>query len=254
MVSAVFPSPTRAPAARHPLTPLQAAHAALARQTALADGERVRRFNAGDPAAFVEIVACHRARMYRLAFGLLRNRADAEEVAQDTFIRAHRGLVRFRGDSSLVVWLHRIAVNLSRNRHRQLRSHRQHLTASLDCPVADGNRMTYVDLVASSGPGPERELATREFSTLVARCTARLTAGQREVLILRAERQQCYGTIARTLGISVGTVKSRVARARRHLRQLLAETYAVEPPHAAARPICWFESQRPAGLILAATG
>jgi RNA polymerase sigma-70 factor (ECF subfamily) len=79
--------------------------AALARQEALYDEALVKRFVAGDEAAFVEIVNRYRSTMFRVSYGLLRNRHDAEEIAQDTFIRAHRGLVNFRGDSSLVAWL-----------------------------------------------------------------------------------------------------------------------------------------------------
>src|SRR5688500_20186349 len=78
-----------------------AASAILARQDAFFDATLVRRFNAGDDKAFVEIVTRHRAKMYTIAFSVLRNHSDAEEIAQDTFIRAHRGLTNFRGDSSL---------------------------------------------------------------------------------------------------------------------------------------------------------
>jgi RNA polymerase sigma-70 factor (ECF subfamily) len=74
----------------------------------------VRRFNAGDDTAFVEIVARYRGRMFSVAFAMLRNRAATEEIAQDTFIRA---LARFRGDASLATWLHRIALNLAPNRY-----------------------------------------------------------------------------------------------------------------------------------------
>jgi len=91
----------------------------------------VDRFKNGDPSAFDEMVARYWNRIYSMVNQLLRNPQDAEEVTQDAFIRAHRGLARFRGDSSLATWLHRIAFNLSRNRHmynyrrrRQTRWHR----------------------------------------------------------------------------------------------------------------------------------
>src|SRR5688572_17146607 len=76
------------------------------------DAVLVRRFIDGDESAFVEIVERHREKIYSVVGSFLKNRADAEEIVQDTFIRAYRGLVRFRGDSSLATWLHRIAVNL----------------------------------------------------------------------------------------------------------------------------------------------
>src|SRR5512133_607976 len=103
----------------------RAARAAASRQEADHDAELVRRFNAGDEAAFVEIMNRYREKIFSVALALLRNRADAEEIAQDTFIRAHRGLSRFRGDSSLATWLHRIAVNLARNRYWYFFRHRR---------------------------------------------------------------------------------------------------------------------------------
>src|SRR5277367_3297354 len=89
-----------------------------AMQEAAHDADLVRRFNAGDEDAFVEIVSRHRGKIVSIALSHLRNHADADEISQDTFIRAHRGLARFRGDSSLATWLHRIAFNLSQNRHK----------------------------------------------------------------------------------------------------------------------------------------
>ena len=95
------------------------------------DAELARRFNAGDETAFNEIVSRYRGKIYGLTFGLLHNAADAEEITQDTFIRAYRGLSRFRGDSSLATWLHRIAVNLARNRYWYFFRRRRHSSGSL---------------------------------------------------------------------------------------------------------------------------
>src|SRR5438105_1019557 len=109
--------------------------AKAARSEAAIDGELIRRFNSGDEGAFAEIVARYREKILALAERFLRNHADAEEIAQDTFIRAHRGLATFRGDSSLATWLHRIAVNLARNRYWYFYRRRRHMTLSLDCPL-----------------------------------------------------------------------------------------------------------------------
>src|SRR5690606_6066136 len=100
MITATLPSKARVSAER-------SARAANSQQEAAYDAELVRRFNAGDESAFVEIMTRYREKIFSVALALLRNRADAEEIAQDTFIRAHRGLARFRGDSSLATWLHR---------------------------------------------------------------------------------------------------------------------------------------------------
>src|SRR5471032_3103715 len=92
------------------------------------DSQLVSRFNAGEESAFVEIMNRHKARIFAAAMALLRNHADAEEITQDTFVRAHRGFSKFRGDSSVATWLHRIAVNLARNRYWYFFRRRRHAT------------------------------------------------------------------------------------------------------------------------------
>jgi RNA polymerase sigma-70 factor (ECF subfamily) len=223
----------------------RASRSAASRCEALHDAGLVRRFNAGDENAFAEIVARYRERMFSVALALLKNRDDAEEIAQDTFIRAHRALATFRGDSSLVTWLHCITVNLARNRYWYFFRRRRHLTLSLDRAVSDDNQATFSDLVASDTATPAREAVLGEFSELIAACMARLTAGQQTILTLRIFSHCSYGEIARELAISVGTVKSRIARARESLRVLLAESCPEFTPD--ARPAAWFDHVRPAG-------
>lgn len=185
----------------------------------------VSRFNAGDENAFDEIVARYRRKMFSVALSYLRNPADAEEVAQDTLIRAHRGLSRFRGDSSLSTWLHRIAFNLSRNRHKHNFCRRRHLTLSLDSNMGGADESTYSDSISSDAPGPAREAALRELSEVLDMCIGKLGVRQREMLMQRNVLTESYSEIARRLGISIGTVKSRMGRARESLRMLVAERY-----------------------------
>jgi RNA polymerase sigma-70 factor (ECF subfamily) len=211
------------------------------------DAELVRHFKSGDEGAFTEIVARYRNRMLAVALRHLRNHADAEEIAQDTFIRAHRGLARFRGESSLSTWLHRIAFNLSRNRHKHNFSRRRHVTYSFDCALLGDDRGTFSDLVASDAPTPERAATSREFSELVIVCMEKLGTLQRQVLEMRNGQSQSYEDIARTLGISIGTVKSRIGRGRESLRALLAESYPDLQPNASLFE--WFEPMRAAGRV-----
>lgn len=224
-----------------------AERAATSRQEALHDTHLVQRFNAGDEGAFVEIISRYRERMFTVAFGLLKNHADAEEIAQDTLIRAHRGLARFRGDSSLATWMHRIALNLARNRYWYFFRRQRHATFSLDRAFSDENQSTFSDLVASEDASPARETVTGEFSELVAICMTRLGKPQREILTLRNALNRSYAEIGQELGINVGTVKSRIARARGNLRTLLAE--ACPEFGLDAQPIAWFDPVRPAGGV-----
>jgi RNA polymerase sigma-70 factor, ECF subfamily len=226
----------------------RAARDTAARQEALHDATLVRRFNEeGDETAFVEITTRYREKMYAVAFSLLKNRADAEEIAQDTFIRAHRGLANFRGDSALGTWLHRIALNLSRNRYWYFFRRHQHATRSFDCAFSDENPATLASLVASSAPSPVQEATTTEFSTLIDQCMDRLGAGHRDILTRRNVLNNTYDEIAQALAISVGTVKSRIARARTSLRVLLAR--ACPEFGSDAMPSQWFDPIRPSSRL-----
>ncbi len=192
---------------------------------AAVDASLVRRFITGDESAFTEIVTRYRGKIYGLTFNLLHNAADAEEITQDTFIRAYRGLVRFRGDSSLSTWLYRIALNLARNRYWYFFRRRRHHWVSLERPLRDDSEATFADIVAAPDHDPAQETVVGEFTELVAACMGRLDRRHREILTMRNVLDLSYEQIARSLGINVGTVKSRIARARENLRILLAESH-----------------------------
>jgi RNA polymerase sigma-70 factor (ECF subfamily) len=205
-------------------TPEAAAALSSSRQEAAYDAGLASRFNGGDEAAFVEIMQRYRGKIYGLTLSMLRNAPDAEEITQDTFIRAHRGLANFRGDSSLSTWLYRIALNLARNRYWYFFRRRRQDSVSLERKLGDGSDATFADLIAADTHNPLQETATAEFSELIAGCMERLDAKHREILNMRNGLNLSYEDIARTLGINVGTVKSRIARARENLRTLLSET------------------------------
>lgn len=237
--------------ARHePLGLDRVARAAISKSRAAIDIELVRRFNAGDESAFVEIMNHHQQKILAIALSRLRNRTDAEEITQDTFIRAHRGLGRFRGDSSLATWLHHIAINLANNRYWYFFRRRRHATVSLDCPLSEDPSATVTDLVASEVPDPVREVSTAEFSALIATAMKKLEASHREILTLRNVLNRPYDEIARALAIKGGTVKSRIARARKNLRALLAELCPEFSSESG--PSDWFEPVRTSGRLVAA--
>jgi RNA polymerase sigma-70 factor, ECF subfamily len=225
-----------------PQTAERIARTLNAQNEAATDRGLIRRFNGGEEVAFNEIVARYRDRIQALAGRFLRNHADAEEITQDTFVRAHRGLARFRGDASLATWLHRIAVNLARNRYWYFFRRRRHLTLSLDCPLSSETSGTFSDLVATGEPSPARRAATDEFTAIVAVCMRQLDAGHRDILTLRNDLHRSYGEIARALGINEGTVKSRIARARQKLRQKMSDTCPEFANATCARD--WLETAR----------
>ena len=214
------------------------------------DAALVRRFNGGDQTAFLEIMERYREKTFGIARAVLRNHADAEEITQDTFVRAHRGLARFRGDSSLATWLHRIAINLARNRYWFNFRRRQHAMVSLDSPLRADSDSTFSDLLAAESASPVREAVTTEFSGLIEVCMTRLAPSQREILTLRNILHNSYDEIGAKLGITVGTVKSRIARARCNVRTILSEMC---PEFARESGLGeWFDPVRVTGLMVAA--
>jgi RNA polymerase sigma-70 factor, ECF subfamily len=234
--------PRDLPRPRGDAHPARKGSPATSAEEAAYDALLVQRFNAGDDRAFVEIMERYREKMFAIAFAFLRNRTDAEEIAQDTFIRAHRALGRFRGDSSLATWLHRITVNLARNRYWYFFRRRRHRTLSLDCPLGAENDGTFAELIAADSPSPAQENVRAEFSDLVASCMERLDASHREILMLRNVLNRSYSEIAVALNLNVGTVKSRIARARHHLR---AQLIAACPEFSAeSESSDWFEPAR----------
>ena len=185
----------------------------------------VDRFKNGDASAFDEMVSRYWDRIYSIVNQLLRNSQDAEEVTQDAFIRAHRGLANFRGDSAFSTWLYQIATNLARNRYWYWWRRKRDKSVSLDAPVSADNATTLAEIIPAEVATPDDITVTREFVTRIASGMERLGAKHREILILRNIKNQSYEEIAGILGISVGTVKSRIARARESLRAKLGDDF-----------------------------
>ena len=185
----------------------------------------VDRFKSGDAAAFDEMVTRYWDRIYSMVHQLLRNSEDAEEVTQDAFIRAHRGLGNFRGESAFSTWLFQIATNLARNRYWYWWRRKRDKSVSLDAPVSADNNTTLAEMIPAEVETPDDITVTREFVSRIGSGMERLGAKHREILILRNVKNQSYEEIAAILGISVGTVKSRIARARESLRSKLGEDF-----------------------------
>jgi len=185
------------------------------------DRNLVAKFKAGDEAAFEEMVTRYWDRIYAMVHKLLRNSQDAEEVTQDAFIRAHRGLEKFRGDSSFSTWLYQIATNLARNRYWYWWRRKRDKSISFDQPLSGESETTLAEIFPSNVETPKDVAVTNEFQERVASAMTLLNDKHREVLTLRNIKNLSYDEIAVELEISIGTVKSRIARARESLREKL---------------------------------
>lgn len=178
----------------------------------------IQRCAAGDEDAFAELVNEHQRMVVQLALNLLGDRDEALDLAQEVFLRVFRTIGRFRGQSTLKTWIYRIAVNQARNRHRFWRRRHRGEQVSLDAHVA-----THGDFVSAAESGPERMLAQKELAWRLKNALDDLPFDQRSVIVLREIDGLRYDEIAYSLGVAVGTVKSRLTRARQTLRRELRE-------------------------------
>ena len=185
----------------------------------------VDRFKGGDASAFDEMVSRYWDRIFSMVNQLLRNPQDAEEVTQDAFIRAHRGLANFRGDSAFSTWLYQIATNLARNRYWYWWRRKRDKSVSFDAPMGPDNDTTLAEMIPAEVETPDDITVSREFVARIGKGMERLGTKHREILVLRNIKNMSYEEIAQVLGISVGTVKSRIARARESLRSKLGEDF-----------------------------
>jgi RNA polymerase sigma-70 factor (ECF subfamily) len=186
------------------------------------DRELLERCRAGDETAFDDLVLRHQQRAFNVAFQLLRNHEDATEVAQDAFVRIYRSVGDFRGECEFTTWLHQIVVNLARNKHRWWKRRGRQASVSLDGTVETADGEVPVQ-IAGNTDAPDVQAARAEFVELLSRHMNELPRKFREVLVLRNVDNLNYEQIAEVLQCSVGTVKSRIARAREALRKSMKD-------------------------------
>ncbi|MEW5975722.1 MAG: sigma-70 family RNA polymerase sigma factor [Acidobacteriota bacterium] len=183
----------------------------------------VNNLRVGSEEAFETLVGLYQSSIYSIAFRVLGDASEAAEVVQDTFMKIHKGIRGFRGECGLKTWIYRIAVSESLNRQRWWRRWRQRATISLDQPPSgDSDRGHKLD-VPDSRPGPESCCATKEMEAVVQRALKSVSLEFRIVVVLRDIEGLSYEEIGEALGISLGTVKSRLWRGRVELRKRLEE-------------------------------
>lgn len=179
-----------------------------------ADAELVRRARARDEAAIRSIMQSNNRRLYRIARGILRNDSEAEDVVQETYVRAFTHLDSFRGDSSLATWLARIAMNEALGR---LRRQRPSVELNTLAPGVLEAHIIQFPLSATS-EDPERSMAQREIQRVVERAIDELPEAFRIVFITRVVEGMNVEETADILGLKPETVKTRLHRARAMLR------------------------------------
>lgn len=175
--------------------------------------ELVRAAAKGRTEAFEELVRLHEKKVYALTLRMCGNPEDARDAAQEAFLSAWRGLPSFRGEAGFSTWLYRLASNAAIDQLR--RNRRQREEASLDAGEMD---------TPDQSPGPQEAAEGSELQRAVADGLASLSEDHRRILLLREYQALSYDEIAQTLDMDLGTVKSRISRARRALRKILLES------------------------------
>ncbi|HSR68196.1 MAG TPA: sigma-70 family RNA polymerase sigma factor [Acidobacteriota bacterium] len=179
----------------------------------------VDRLKAGDEAAFEEVFSIYKDMVYGLAYRLLADKAEAMDVTQEVFLTLHRKIARFRGECTLKTWLYRVAFNQAANRNRWWKRRRKDRTRSLSISYGNDDQ-SHID-PDDGRPKPDHQLYSREVQQALQRCLRRLPFDQRAALVLRDVQGLTYEEIAELTGAQLGTVKSRIARGRSRMRDML---------------------------------
>jgi len=192
---------------------------------AVADGEAdlLRRCVIGDEDAYAALVADNQRFVFQLAFNLLGDMEEARDLSQDVFLLVFRTIDRFRGQSALRTWIYRIVVNQARNRQRWWRRRHRSEQVSLEAHLEQRGDESLADV----SQGPDREFSRKETAARVWTALSELPFDQRTAMVLREIDGLSYEEIAFSLGIAIGTVKSRLTRARDALRARLREAGSV---------------------------
>ncbi len=189
------------------------------RTTAVDDHELVLAARKGDRDAFRTLFERHHRRAYALAFGVLRHQDDALDVVQDAFIKAHRYLDKFEGNSSFYTWLYRIVMNLAID---HLRKHRRVKPVELDeTRIEDGDGDGLLPKILGSNPG--RALQDKEIRIRIDKALDELSENHRAVLVMRELEGMSYEEMAEAMDCSKGTIMSRLFHARRNMQKRLLD-------------------------------
>ncbi|MEK3889058.1 RNA polymerase sigma factor SigW [Bacillus sp. FSL K6-3431] len=178
--------------------------------------ERIKQVLKGDQEAFGDIVEIYKDRLFQLSYRMLGNRHEAEDIAQEAFVRAYVNIHSFNQSKKFSTWIYRIATNLCIDRIRKKKP-----DYFLDAEVSGAEGLTMYSKIAAEGKSPDKEVETMELQEIVQREILRLPDKYRTVIVLRYMDELSLNEISEVLEIPLGTVKTRVYRGREALRKQL---------------------------------
>lgn len=187
----------------------------------------IEALRAGEAHAYEELIARFQQPVYVLALRLLNDASDASDVAQEVFLKVFRNIGSFRGQSSLKTWIYRITVNEAHNARRWFFRHRRH-EVELDSGSDESSR-DWQESIADHGRSPFDEAVNQQRHSMIVEALERISPIFREAVVLRDIADLSYEEVAEVLGVSLGTVKSRILRGREALREQLAGSLQSRP-------------------------
>lgn len=176
----------------------------------------IERSKGGDVAAFEELVFIYQKQIYNLSYRMMGNEQDACDMTQEAFLKAFKSIRRFNNKSTFGTWVYRIATNACIDELRKRKRVRLYPVVHNDSPGEDGSQ-----LIVDTDDLPQEKLERRETKMLVQRAISGLANEHRIIIILRDIQEKSYKEIADILNLNIGTVKSRISRARQSLKEEL---------------------------------
>ena len=195
------------------------------------DRDLVRAAQKGDQTAFRQLVERYQRKVYQLALGMMKDADDAMDIAQETFVRVHRYLPSFKGDSSFFTWTYRIAMNLCLDAQRK-----RGRLSRVDAEEGDEAELeAAMDPPSAALAGPQRAALNAELKGKLEEALAGLSENHRSILLLRELEGLSYEELAKVLGIRKGTVMSRLFHARLKMQNKLRDYLGDEAPEGGSR-------------------
>lgn len=185
----------------------------------MSEQELVRLAQQGDQSAFGQLVTDNEKRIYNLCRRLTGNEQDGEDLAQEAFLNAWKGLARFQGDSSFATWVYRLASNACID-HLRKEKRRQNIASAVSLDD-DGGEDGWQKELPDNRYSPQQELEQKEKRTAIEQALEQVSEEHKQILVMREMSGLSYGEISSVLGLEEGTVKSRIARARTAMRKVL---------------------------------